>query len=34
MTVDEFADYGPVMLVRTQFMNGWSRLIDAVQMAR
>ncbi|MFA5447386.1 MAG: transaldolase family protein [Sphaerochaeta sp.] len=34
MTVDEFADYGPVMLFRTQFMNGWSRLIDAVQMAR
>lgn len=34
MEVEEFADYGPVMLFRTQFMNGWSRLIDAVQLAK
>lgn len=34
MGVDEFADYGPVMLFRTQFMNGWSRLVDAIQMMR
>lgn len=34
MAVEEFADYGPVMLFRTQFMNGYSRLIDAIQMAK
>jgi transaldolase len=33
MKVNEFADYGPVMLFRTQFMNGYSRLIDEVQIA-
>jgi transaldolase len=30
MKPEEFADFGPVMLFRTQFMNGFSRLIDAV----
>lgn len=33
MDAEEFADYGPVMLFRTQFMNGWSRLIDEVRIA-
>lgn len=33
MQVDEFADYGPVMLFRTQFMNGYSRLVDATHLA-
>ena len=32
MKVEEFADYGPVMLFRTQFMNGYSRLVDEVQI--
>lgn len=34
LTVEEFADFGPVMLFRTQFMNGYSRLLDAVAQAR
>ncbi len=34
LEVDEFADFGPVMLFRTQFMNGYSRLLDAVAEAR
>jgi len=33
MAVEEFADFGPVMAFRTQFMNGYSRLIDAVHIA-
>lgn len=31
---EEFADFGPVMLFRTQFMNGYSRLLDAVAESR
>lgn len=34
VALDEFADFGPVMLFRTQFMNGYSRLLDAVAEAR
>jgi len=34
MEVEEFADYGPVMLFRTQFMNGYSRLIDGIHLAK
>jgi len=34
MEIDEFADYGPVMLFRTQFMNGYSRLIDSIYLAK
>lgn len=34
MNIDEFADYGPVMLFRTQFMNGYSRLIDSIYLAK
>ena len=30
----EFDDYGPTMLFRTQFMNGYSRLIDAIELAK
>ena len=33
MEIEEFADYGPVMLFRTQFMNGYSRLIDGIYLA-
>jgi transaldolase len=33
MVPEEFADYGPVMLFRTQFMNGFARLIDAIRIA-
>lgn len=32
LKTEEFADYGPVMLFRTQFMNGWSRLYDEIRM--
>lgn len=32
LPVSEFANYGPVMLFRTQFMNGWSRLYDEVRL--
>ena len=28
---DEFADFGPVMLFKTMFLNGYSRLIDEVR---
>ena len=28
----EFADYGPVMLFRTMFMNGYSRLVDEIRI--
>lgn len=34
MEVEEFADYGPVMLFRTQFLNGYSRLIDSILLAK
>jgi len=34
MEIEEFADYGPVMLFRTQFMNGYSRLIDGIHLAK
>lgn len=34
LDIEEFADFGPVMLFRTQFMNGYSRLLDAVAEAR
>jgi len=34
MEIEEFADYGPVMLFRTQFMNGYSRLIDGIYLAK
>lgn len=30
----EFADFGPVMLFRTQFLNGYCRLVDAIADAR
>ncbi|MCD8349824.1 MAG: hypothetical protein LUC93_04350 [Planctomycetaceae bacterium] len=32
LPISEFAQYGPVMLFRTQFMNGWSRLYDEVRL--
>jgi transaldolase len=32
MKPEEFAYFGPVMLFRTQFMNGYSRLIDAIRI--
>ena len=32
--VDAFADLGPVMLFRTQFLNGYIRLLDAIRDAR
>ena len=31
LDVDEYADFGPVMLFRTQFLNGFSRLIDEIK---
>lgn len=34
LSPEEFADYGPVMAFRTQFLNGYSRLLDAVAEAR
>lgn len=34
LAVDEFADFGPVMLFRTQFLNGYVRLLDTVADAR
>jgi transaldolase len=34
MSVESFADYGPVMLFRTMFMNGYSRLVDSVYLAQ
>ncbi len=34
MEIEEFADYGPVMLFRTQFLNGYSRLIDGIYLAK
>jgi transaldolase len=33
MDPEEFSDYGPVMLFRTQFMNGFARLLDAIRIA-
>ncbi len=32
LSVEEYADYGPVMLFRTQFMNGFSRLVDEIRL--
>ena len=34
MKPEAFDDYGPTMLFRTQFMNGYSRLIDAIELAK
>lgn len=34
VSLEDMADFGPVMLFRTQFMNGYSRLLDAVAQAR
>ena len=34
MTIDEFADFGPVMLFRTQFLNGYVRLVDEIDIMR
>jgi hypothetical protein len=34
MTVDEFEDFGPVMLFRTQFLNGYVRLVDEIDIMR
>ncbi|MGI6696373.1 MAG: transaldolase family protein [Christensenellales bacterium] len=34
MKPEEFEDYGPTMLFRTQFLNGYSRLIDAIELAK
>jgi transaldolase len=34
MKPEEFEDFGPTMLFRTQFLNGYSRLIDAIELAK
>ena len=34
VATESFADFGPVMLFRTQFLNGYARLLDAIGDAR
>ena len=34
LSVDEFTDFGPVVLFRTMFLNGWVRLLDEIRARR
>jgi len=34
LKIDEFKDFGPVNLFRTQFMNGWSYLLNVIKERR
>jgi transaldolase len=34
LSVHEFTDFGPVVLFRTMFLNGWVRLLDEVRARR
>jgi len=34
LTVDEFKDFGPVVLFRNSFLKGWSFLLDKIRKRR
>ncbi len=34
LSLREFTDFGPVVLFRTMFLNGWVRLLDEIRARR